>query len=159
MALEAKLSWTQSADGTKIIFKDDTNYVEESVNPADYTRTVEVYNNKNATGTLLITLMFSGSELTVEYNLAQDIYLSSKLTITDGIEDPLTNIINFGPTVNEYNTLATILLRNNCGCDKSTDQKVRFGFLYLKMAEKSVIMGNSGAFNRFIDLSRVWLAN
>lgn len=157
MALEAKLSWTQTADGTKIIFKDDTNYTEESVNPSDYTRTVEVYNNKDATGTLLDTLTFAGSNLTVEYTLAEDIYLSGKLIVDDGSTE-LTDIINFGPTVNEYNSLSNILLRNNCGCDKGTDQSVRYGFIYLTMAEKSVIMGNSGSFNRFIELSRTWLA-
>lgn len=158
MALEAKISWTQTADGKKIIFRDDTNYVSSNVEPSDYTRTVQVYNNKDATGTLLGTLTFTGSSLTVEFELDEDKYISARLTVSDGVEDPLTDIINFGTTVNEYNSLANILLRNNCGCDKDTDQSVRFGFLYLKMAEKGVIVGNSGAFNRFIELSRTWLA-
>lgn len=159
MALEAKLSWTQTADGKKIIFRDDTNWVEESIDPSTYTRTVGVYTGKDSTGTLLQTLIFTGAELTVEFNLDEDKYLSGKLTLDNGVDEPLLDIINFGTTVNEYNSLSNILLRNNCGCDKGQDQSTRFGFIYLKMAEKSVIMGNSGAFNRFIDLSKTWLQN
>lgn len=154
-----KLSWTQTADGKKVIYRDDTDYEAAGVDPADCTRMVQVYNNKDATGTLLDTLMFTDGELTVEMNLDQDKYLSAKLTVDDGVEEPFTAIINFGTTVNEYNSLNNILLRNACGCDKTTDQNVRFGFIYLKMAEKAVIFGQSGAFNRYIDLSRTWLAN
>lgn len=159
MALEAKLSWTQTADGKKIIFRDDTNWVEESIDPADYTRTVGVYSGKDATGTLFQEIIFTDSEPIVEFDLDEDKYISGKLTLNNEVDEPLVDVINFGATVNEYNSLANILLRNNCGCDKVQDQNTRFGFIYLKMAEKAVIMGNSGAFNRFIDLSKVWLAN
>ena len=158
MALTPKLSWIQSLDGTKITFRDDTNYIEESVSPADYTRTVGLYSSKDASGTILGMLTFSGSELTVEFELDKDKYISAKLTVSDGVDD-LTNIINFGTTVNEYNSLTNLLLHNSCGCNKETDQSVRYGFIYLKVAEKAVIIGNSGAFNKFIDLSRTWLAN
>lgn len=154
-----ELSWTQTADGNKVIFRDDTDYVTAGVDPAECTRMVQVYSNKDATGTLLSSLVFTGSELTVEMDLDEDKYLSAKLTVDDGVVEPLTDIINFGTTVNEYNSLNNILLRNSCGCNKDTDQSVRFGFIYLKMAEKAVIFGNSGAFNRYIDLSRTWLAN
>lgn len=156
--LTVKLSWTQSSDGKKIIIKDDTNYPELSVSPSGYTRVVELFTGKDATGILLDTLTFIGSDLTVEYTLDEDKYLSAKLTLY-GEELPLTDTINFGPTANEYNSLSNILLANKCGCDSGQDQSTRFGFIYLKMAEKAVILGNSGAFNRFIELSRTWLAN
>lgn len=158
MALEAKISWTQSVDGKKLYLRDDTNYTEENVSPSDYTRTVELYSGKYATGTLIDTLTFSGSNLTVEYDLAADLYISAKLTVTDG-DTSLTDIINFGTNAYEYNLLTQNLLKNNCGCNKDTDQSNRFGFIYLTLANYSVITGNSGAFNKFINESRTWLQN
>lgn len=152
------LSWTQSLDGAKIIFKDDTDYIGQDVVPSDYTRTIQLYSGKDASGNMIGTLTFSGNDITIDFALDKDKYISAKFIIYDGL-DELTTIINFGTTVNEYNSLTNLLLHNSCGCNKEIDQSVRFGFIYLKVAEKAVIVGNSGAFNKFIDLSRTWLAN
>ncbi len=158
MALEAKISWAQSVDGKTLYLTDSTNYSEEGVSPSDYTRSVQLYSGKDATGSLIATLTFTSAILTLEYELEEDMYLSARLTITDGVT-PLTNTINFGTNAYEYYLLAQNMLKNGCGCNKDTDQSNRYGFIYLTLANYSVITGNSGAFNKFINESKVWLQN
>lgn len=152
MALTPNLSYTQSSTGTILTIIDTSNYVAQSVDPASYVRKVQIWTLKDGTGTMLDELTFNGSELTVDYALTADLYLSLKLIFT-GSPSVASFIINIGTTQFEYNALDSRLMKNcgcnNCkGCDKTT-----LGGLYLSRAIQQVLAGNPAKFNSYIQSS------
>jgi len=152
MALTPSLSYSQSSDGKILTIIDTSNYVAQSVDPASYVRTVEVWTLKDATGDLLDTLTFNGSELTVDYDLTADLYLSLKLIFT-GSPSVASKIINIGTTMFEYIALDKRLMKN-CGCSNSKGcDKTTLGALYLSRAEQQVLAGNPAKFNSYIQAS------
>lgn len=157
MALTPNISVTQSVKGNVLTFNDLSNWVEEGLDPADYTRTIELYDNKDATGNLITTLTFSEALLTVAYNITEDKYYSAKYIADDEVNPPYVKIINFGTTNFEYAQLNKILSKG-CGCgNKTNDDKARYGFIFTKLAEKSVLFGNAGQFNQNIQKAATWL--
>lgn len=152
MALTPSLNYSQSADGKTLTIIDTSNYVAQSIDPASYVRKVQLYPLKDAGGTMLDELTFNGAEISVTYDLTQDLYLSAKLIFT-GSPSVASVIRNFGTTEFEYIALDK-RLKKNCGCNncKGCD-KTTLGALYLSRAEQQVLAGNPAKFNSYIQAS------
>lgn len=150
MAVIPSLNFNQSSDGKTLTLIDTSDYTTGTI--GNYTRKVELYSGINGTGTLIDTLNFTGTSLTVEKEITSDVYLSAKFIFT-GSPSVTTTYMNFGTTQFEYISLDKRLL-NNCGCNncKGCD-KTTLGALYLKRAEDQVLFGNPAKFNSFIQAS------
>lgn len=149
MANNPKLGYLQSTDSKTLTLIDESTLDNPITN---YVRTVELYNNIDASGTLIDTLTFTGSQLTVDKAITADQYWSAKLIHT-GSPSVASTIINFGTTQFEYNALDKLLLVN-CGCSKTKGcDKTTLGALYLKRAEDQVLFGNPAKFNSYIQSS------
>lgn len=150
MAVIPSLNYNQSSDGKTLTLIDTSDYTTGTI--GDYTRKVELYSGINGTGTLLDTLNFVGTSLTVEKEITEDRYYSGKFIFT-GSPSVATTYMNFGTTQFEYNALDKLLLVN-CGCSKTKGcDKTTLGALYLKRAEDQVLFGNPAKFNSFIQAS------
>lgn len=155
MAVIAKLDYTQSTNGKILTFIDSSDWATSGEDINSFIRTVQLYNGPNATGTLLDTLTFQGSQLTVTYDIDSDTYFSAKYTAAGDVNYIFT--INFGTTAYEWKRLNE-LTSKGCGCgNKAADDKTRYGFIFLMLAEKSVLEGNAARFNQNIKASAEWL--
>lgn len=147
---------TQSIDGKKLTFKDTSDWSASGLDINDYVRTIELYDNKDATGNLIDTITFTGSDLEAIYTVTEDRYYSGKYQAIGGSIVP-SKTLNFGTTNFEYKQL-NILMSKGCGCgNKANDEKARFGFIFLKLAERAIQFGNAGQFNQNIKASHSWL--
>lgn len=146
------LSYSQSSDGKTLTFSDDTVYDDPITN---YVRTVELYTSLNATGTLLATLTFLGSNLTVDYNITADSYISAKL-VHVGSPSMASKIINFTTSRFEYNALFTAS-KKNCNCVSKKCSPIVYGFIDTYLAQVATDFGNSGLANNFITSASKWL--
>jgi hypothetical protein len=157
MALVIDFSVSQSSDGKKLIFTDNGNWPASGLNIVDYTRTIELWDNKDATGTKTDTLTFTGNTLTIEHPVTVDKYYSAKYAAVNGATN-VVKTINFG-TVNFEYKLLTESMKNGCGCDSGQkEEDRRNGFIFLILAQNSALpFGNVGRFNKFITDSNACL--
>lgn len=150
MALE--ISYNQSSDGKTLTFVDESAIASPISN---YTRTVQLWSGINGTGSLITTLTFAGSELTVDYAITEDRYWSARL-IYIGSPTQTSVVINFVSRRFELNLLISNS-KKNCGCTtKNCDSKFN-GFIDYYLANEATKIGNSGAANLFISSSYKWL--
>lgn len=158
MALTGKLTYQQPADGKAVIFLDGSDYAEAGVDPNDYVRTVEVWSDKDATGTLITTLTFSAGSLEVSMNVTEDKYYSAKLNFSGSptVPDVILNIGATGITSYELDKQ----LAESCGScsfDKAKRDRLYFAGLYRDQAINAVETGNSAKFNEYIKMAMEWL--
>lgn len=146
------LTYTQQADGKALIFNDGTSYDDPITN---YTRVVELFSGKDATGSLLFTVPFVGTNLTTTQAITADQYWSAKMTWV-GSPSIAPVIINFVSTRFEYNLLFEAE-NKGCGCVKGNCSKTFNGFIDLYLAQVATGFGNSGLANTFITASKSWL--
>lgn len=154
MAVVPKITHSESPDGKTLTLIDSSDYTTGNIN--NYTRKVELYSGINGTGSLITSIDFVGTNLSVDYETTADRYYSAKLIFT-GTPSVASVYTNFVTVQREYNALNKFLNRG-CGCgSKSESEKVRYGFIYLKLAEKATLGGNSGLANQNITASAKWL--
>ncbi len=146
------LTYSQSSDGKKLIFTDATTYTDPIGN---YSRTVQLYSGKDATGSLLATLTFIGAILTVEYAITADQYWSAKLIHT-GSPSIGSVIINFVSTRNEYNSLFK-MAKSKCNCVSNKCSPLVYGFVDTYLAQVATDFGDSGLANNLITSAATWL--
>lgn len=138
------ISWAQSSDAKTLIFTDTS-----TDDPTGYTRTVQLYDGINATGTLIAALTFAAEEDTVEYSITVDKYYSAKILYLGGAS--LTpGLINFGTERFALNARDSVLLKNCGGCKGKSGSKVCEANAFIEGAEDAVLFGNSAKFNSFI---------
>lgn len=156
MALVPNINYLQSSDGKTLTLLDESNWGASGVDINDYTRTVQLYDGKDGSGTLIDTLTFTGSLLSVDYAVTVDRYYSAVYSAING-GTAATKTVNFATTNIEYKLLNE-LTSKGCGCgNKAQDDKVRYGFIYLKLAEKALLFGKVAQFNQNITTSNTWL--
>lgn len=148
----ASLSYSQQADGKALIFTDTTTYTDPIAN---YSRKVEIWSGKDATGTKLFDVPFVGTSLTTSQAITADQYWSARIVIT-GSPSIASAIINFVSTRFEYNLLFEAE-NKVCGCVKGNCSKTFNGFIDLYLAQVATEFGNSGLANTFITASKSWL--
>lgn len=156
MALIVDLTVQESASGTTLTFVDQSNWVASGLNIADYVRTVRLYNGKDGAGTLLTTLTFVGTLLTIPTTVSKSKYYSATYTVTIS-GAPSVKTINFGTTNIEYKALNDILSKAYDCAGSSLDDRARYGFIYIKVAEKALLFGNVEQFNQNITQANKWL--
>lgn len=152
MALTAGLTTGQSSSGKVETYNDQSNWVAEAIDPSTYTRTVEIYDGVDATGTLVTTLTFSGSNLTVSRTISEDKATSAKYTATNG-STTVTDTINFLPTQFEKNKIAQGA--DSCGCKSNSN--VYGGFMFMTLAQWATELGNFPKANTYLDASNTLL--
>lgn len=153
MANVPNLSVVQPPSGRPLTINDDTTYEDPISN---YVRTVEVWTSINGTGTLVDTLTFSGTDLTVEYDITADDYFSFKL-IHVGSPAIAVKYLNITTRQFEINRLFELNAKN-CGCVKpaSCDKRVN-GFIDMYMSQIATEGGNSALARTSIKNSLKWL--
>ena len=155
MALIANISVSQSVDGKILTFTDSSDWTPSGLNISLFTRTVKVYYNKDATGALIATRTFTGNTLTLEYPITQDQYYSYKYEAINGATE-YSQTVNYGFINFEFFLLEQIM-SEGCGCDKTTEDNKRFGFIYLQLAKYAFPFGLVSKFNQHITSSNKWL--
>lgn len=154
MAVQPALGFYQSTDALTLTLVDESVYTTPPI--TDYTRKVQLWTGKDGTGTMLDELDFVDSELTVDYALTADKYISAVLIFT-GSPAVADTTINFTTQQFEVNALNS-LLNANCGCGTTkTCGKSTMGFIYLYQSQVATLAGNSGLANSFIQSSLKWL--
>lgn len=154
MAVLPSISHLQSADGKTLTLIDSSDYTTGDISA--YNRRVELYTGRDGTGALIASIPFVGNNLSVDYTITKDAYYSARLIWT-GTPFVTSVVTNFVLTQFEYNQLNKFL-NKGCGCGSKKDSdKVRYGFIYLKLAEKATLGGNSGLANQNITASAKWL--
>lgn len=155
MALPPKAGWAQSTDGKTITLTDQSDYIASGTPITDYTRTFVV---KNAIGTVLHTLPIPSGQLSVTYSVTKDEYYSATLSFV-GSPSVADVTIDYGTEQFEWNALDQ-KLAIGCGCSPcgSSDKKIRYGFIYLQIANRSLrYVGLGTKFNVNINASLSWL--
>jgi len=156
MALTVDVTYQESADGLTLTFVDQSNWMASGVDINDYVRTVELYDGKDGAGVLLTTLTYTGTILTVPYTPTKSRYYSAIYTATT-LGTPVSKTINFGTTNREYKALNDVLSKA-CDCiDDCVDDRARYGFIFIKVAEKALLFGNVVQFNQSITQANKWL--
>lgn len=149
----AKLTYVQSVDGKTLTFTDESTLDAPITN---YTRTVELWSNVNASGELIDTLTFTSTGTTVQYELDKDRYFSAKFTHSGSPSVPVL-VINFVTKQYEQNLLFE-KSKKNCGCVKSGKCDSTFnGFIDLYLAELATLVGNGALANSLISSSYKYL--
>jgi len=150
-----KVTQSQSADAKTLTFKDES-VISDPI--SNYVRTVQIWDNIDATGSLITTITFSGSSLTVDYAVSTDQYFSAKLIYTGSPSVAASPPINFVTTQYEYNLLDQKLLVN-CGCGSKCKgcDNLTMGALYLSGAQKAVLNSNPAKANNYISASYKFL--
>lgn len=149
MANIPKVGFSQAPSGSPLSILDQSTLDSPIGN---YVRTVELYSGKDATGSLLDVLTFTGSNLSVDKVVTSDRYYSAKLTHTGSPTIPPV-IINFTTQEFSQKNLNNIL-KANCGCGKTKNcGNMSLGFLYMYQSQVATKAGNSGLANSFINTS------
>lgn len=148
-----KIEYSQSTNGKVLTFTDSTIYDSPIGN---YTRKVQLYSGKDASGTLIAEIPFTGSELTTTYSITKDQYFSARLVFSGSPSIP-SAIVNFTTTQYEWNALYN-LNGAKCGCVKAGNCDAKFnGFIDLYTSQVATQAGNSGLANTLINSSYKWL--
>lgn len=110
MAFVQSFTANQSGDGTFVLITDTSNWVSESLNPADFVRQIIV---KDADDNVINTYEFDGADLTLSYPIAVNQWQSITYTITGAFSATLTQKYPFEQI---YRIAYVQQLTLNCGC-------------------------------------------
>lgn len=153
MADVAAVGYSQGSSGSPLTIIDES-VLDSPI--GNYVRTAQLWSDKDATGTLIDTLTFTGSELEVSKVITSDRYWSVKLIHT-GSPAIAPAIANFATDQFEYNLLNDIL-GNGCGCSKANKENVRYGYMFMALIPRAVLSGNSARTNNYINSAKAWLS-